>query len=83
MTISEKEKLRRGVMTGIEIVGAIGVARIIRYITPPCQGPFGTAACYVAGTLIASASMDVFDKQLLKYEQVLQSIGEGEKMVVF
>lgn len=75
--------VRKIVITGIELVGMVGVAKILRYITPPYQGPFGTAACYVAGVLLTAATADIFEKQILKYEAVLENISRGDKVVVF
>lgn len=78
----DKNQIRNMIVGGVKVIGMIGTAKIIHNVMP-YEGPVGTFCCVVAGSLLTSASADIFEKEILKYEQVLKNLGEGDTMVVF
>lgn len=70
------------VKAGVKFMALTGTAYYMRNLMP-YTGIFGTACCVTTTFFVGMAMNDVVDKQMLKAERILNSMANGDPMVVF
>lgn len=77
----DKRKVKNIIKTGIKMLGGIGAVKIVHNISP-YEGIFGSIACGTFTFFAVMAAQDMIEGQLLKCEEIIKHMENGEDFIV-